>query len=82
MTGWTPDPVLLREMGVRVDPRTHVPAHDPDTMETERPGVFIAGVIAAGSNKTFIENGRLHGPVIAREIAARRDRPDRVRSAS
>ncbi len=82
MTGWTPDPVLLREMGVRVDPLTHVPAHDPDTMETERPGVFIAGVIAAGSNKTFIENGRLHGPVIARALVARRDRPDRVRPAS
>jgi thioredoxin reductase (NADPH) len=82
MTGWTPDPVLLREMEVPVDPQTHVPAHDPRTMETERPGVFIAGVIAAGSNKTFIENGRLHGPVIARALADRRHGPGRVRSAS
>jgi thioredoxin reductase (NADPH) len=82
MTGWTPDPVLLREMGVRVDSATHVPAHDPETMESERPGVFIAGVIAAGSNKTFIENGRLHGPVIARALADRSARVGRVRSAS
>jgi thioredoxin reductase (NADPH) len=81
MTGWTPDPVLLREMGVSVDPDTHIPAHDPDTMESERGGVFIAGVIAAGSNKTFIENGRLHGPVIARELRIRRDLPGRVRTA-
>lgn len=82
MTGWTPDPVLVREMGVHVDPDTHVPAHDPETMETERPGVFIAGVIASGSNKTFIENGRLHGPVIARALGPRRNRRDRVRPAS
>jgi thioredoxin reductase (NADPH) len=51
-------------------------------MESERPGVFIAGVIAAGSNKTFIENGRLHGPVIARALADRSARVGRVRSAS
>lgn len=71
MTGWTPDPVLLRHMGVAVDPATHVPAHDPATMETERPGVFIAGVIATGSNKTFIENGRHHGGLIVEEILRR-----------
>lgn len=82
MTGWTPDPVLLREMGVTVDATTHVPAHDPETMETDRPGVFIAGVIAAGSNKTFIENGRLHGPVIARALGERSARAGRVRPAS
>lgn len=82
MTGWTADPVLLRAMGVPVDDETHIPAHDPETMETERRGVFIAGVIATGSNKTFIENGRLHGPVIARVLAGRAARPDRVRPAS
>lgn len=64
MTGWTPDPKLLRRMGVPVDPTSHIPEHDPETMETARPGVYIAGVIAAGCNKTFIENGREHGPRI------------------
>lgn len=68
MTGWTPDPVLLRELGVSVDEQTHVPAHDPATMETDRPGIFIAGVIAAGCNKTFIENGREHGGKIVRAL--------------
>ena len=36
------------------------------------PGVFIAGVMAAGydANKIFIENGKLHGPLIVREVAS------------
>lgn len=82
MTGWTPDPVLLREMGVPVDAETHIPAHDPATMETALPGVFIAGVIAAGSNKTFIENGRLHGPIIARALLGRAGAAAPMRPAS
>jgi hypothetical protein len=40
--------LLLRSLGVPVDEETGVPAHDPDTMETPVPGVFVAGVLAAG----------------------------------
>jgi hypothetical protein len=42
---------------------TGIPHHDPATMETNVPGVFIAGVLSAGfnANKVFIENGRGHG---------------------
>ena len=75
MTGYTPDPRLLRSLGVTVDEHTGIPAHDPTTMETDVPGVFIAGVIAAGrdANKIFIENGREHGPrIVAAVRAARR----------
>lgn len=63
MTGYTPDPSLLRELGVRFDPETGIPTHDPATMQTNVRGVFIAGVLAAGNdaNKVFIENGRDHG---------------------
>lgn len=63
MTGYTADPKLLRGLGVGIDAETGVPAHDPETMATEVPGVFIAGVVAAGydANKIFIENGREHG---------------------
>jgi thioredoxin reductase (NADPH) len=66
MTGYRPDPRLLLELGVAVDAVTGVPAHESATMETDVPGVFIAGVIAAGNdaNKIFIENGREHGPRI------------------
>lgn len=70
MTGWHADPVLLRQMGVTVDEETGVPDHDPSTMETTLPGVFLAGVLAAGNdaNKIFIENGRTHGGMILKEL--------------
>ena len=73
MTGWHADPRLLTSLGVSLDARTGIPAHDPTTMETNVPGVFIAGVLAAGydANKIFIENGRDHGGLIARTLLAR-----------
>jgi thioredoxin reductase (NADPH) len=63
MTGWHPNPALLRSLGVEVDAETGIPSHDPDTMETNVAGIFLAGVLAAGNNanKIFIENGRVHG---------------------
>ncbi len=63
LTGWRSDPALLRAVGVPVDEHTGIPAHDPETMETPVPGVFVAGVLAAGhdANRIFIENGREHG---------------------
>ena len=69
MTGYRPDPRLLRELGVQIDAATGIPCHDPATMSTNQPGVYIAGVIAAGfnANKIFIENGREHGPVIVKD---------------
>jgi len=74
MTGYVPDPVLLRSLGVPIHPDTGVPAHDPATMQTVVPGVYLAGVVAAGydANKIFIENGKLHGPLIAASVAAER----------
>lgn len=70
LTGWRPDPRLLRHLDVPVDKDTGVPAHDPETFETPIPGVFIAGVLAAGNdaNRIFIENGRWHGRAIAGAI--------------
>jgi thioredoxin reductase (NADPH) len=66
MTGWRADPKLLRSLGVSIDEETGIPTHDPATMRTDVPGVYIAGVIAAGhnANKIFIENGREHGGLI------------------
>ena len=73
MTGWRPDRALLHGLGVETDPVTGIPAHDAETMETNVPGVYIAGVIAAGfnANKIFIENGREHGGLIAGRLAGR-----------
>src|SRR5690606_29719489 len=74
LIGYVPDPRFLRELGVPIDPETGIPAHVPETMETSTPGIFLAGVVAAGydANKIFIENGKLHGPLIARAVAARK----------
>ena len=71
MTGWRPNRTLLHGLGVETDPETGIPEHDPATMETNVPGVYIAGVIAAGfnANKIFIENGREHGGLIAGHLA-------------
>lgn len=73
MTGYTPSPGLLRGLGVPVDGDSGVPAHDPATMETPVPGVFVAGVLVSGfdANRIFIENGREHGGLIAGAISAR-----------
>ena len=73
MTGWRPNPLLLRALGVSIDEETGIPSHSPDTMETNVQGVFIAGVIAAGhnANKIFIENGREHGGLIAETVKGR-----------
>ena len=70
MTGFRPDPRLLRSLGAEVDAQTGIPAHDATTMQTNVPNVFIAGVIAAGlnANKIFIENGREHGPKIVSTV--------------
>jgi thioredoxin reductase (NADPH) len=73
MTGYEPDPAPLRRLGIRVDEVTGVPEHDPETMETNVRGIFVAGVVVSGhdANRIFIENGRLHGPRIVAAVAAR-----------
>jgi thioredoxin reductase (NADPH) len=73
MTGYTPDGRLLRALGVSFDAVTGIPHHAPATMQTNVPGVFIAGVLSAGfdANKVFIENGRGHGELIVRALAGR-----------
>ncbi len=55
-----------------MDEETGIPTHDRTTMETDVPGLYIAGVIAAGhnANKIFIENGREHGGLIVAHLAA------------
>ena len=72
MLGYQPNNELLLQLGVPLEAATGVPAHDPATMETSVPGVFIAGVLASGydANKTFIENGRYHGNLIAASLVA------------
>jgi thioredoxin reductase (NADPH) len=74
MTGFAPNTDLLRDIGVPIDAQTGIPSHDPETLETTIPNLFIAGVVVAGydANKVFIENGRYHGDkIVARLTGAR-----------
>jgi thioredoxin reductase (NADPH) len=71
MTGYRPDFEFMAEHGIHLDPATSKPITDPATLESERRGVYLAGVIVAGmhTNEIFIENGRFHGKLIAEAIA-------------
>ena len=71
MTGYRPDLTFLNAHGITFQPDTKKPRTNPETLESERPGIFLAGVIVAGmhTNEIFIENGRFHGAQIAEAIA-------------
>jgi thioredoxin reductase (NADPH) len=74
MTGYHPDARFFESAGVRVDPETLVPAHDPETLETNVPGFYVAGSVVSGRNtgRIFIENGRFHGETIVKAILSAR----------
>ncbi len=71
LTGYHPDLEFLASLGIRLEPVSGRPRTNPDTLESDRPGIFLAGVIVAGmhTNEIFIENGRFHGKKIAEAIA-------------
>jgi thioredoxin reductase (NADPH) len=73
MTGYQPDLKFLNATGITLEPETRRPRTDPETLESERKGIYLAGVIVAGmhTNEIFIENGRFHGELIAKSVAAR-----------
>ena len=73
LTGYRADLALLERAGIRLDPITSVPAHDPDTLETNVSGLFLAGAVVAGvhSGQIFIENGRFHGELVVKQICER-----------
>jgi len=72
MTGYHPDFDFLEGLGVRFEGPDRLPVCDAETLESNVPGIYLAGVIVAGSrtNEIFIENGRFHGRQIARALAS------------
>jgi thioredoxin reductase (NADPH) len=72
LTGYHPDFAFIEGLGVRLDEaNARCPVCDPETLESNVPGIYLAGVIVAGerTNEIFIENGRFHGVQIARDLA-------------
>jgi thioredoxin reductase (NADPH) len=74
LTGFRPDFDLLRSIGIAVDEETGRPVHDPETLETNVPGVYLAGSLTAGkfTSEVFIENGRYDGERIFGDAESRR----------
>lgn len=68
MTGYHPDFTFLEQQGIHLDPETRKPKVNPESLETNVPGIYVAGVVVGGlhTGDIFIENGRFHG----REIIA------------
>jgi bacillithiol disulfide reductase len=70
LTGYHPDVDLLRGAGIQVDPQSYRPTVNPETLESNVPGLYVAGVVVSGlqTNEIFIENGRFHGKLIIADI--------------
>jgi len=81
LIGYRPATALLERAGVTVDPETAAPRFDPESGETEVPGLYVAGTVQAGreTHRIFIENSREHGPKLVAHLASRlRAAPARV----
>jgi thioredoxin reductase (NADPH) len=80
LTGYRPDFEFLESAGVKIDPQTKRPACNPETLESNVPGLYLAGVIIAGTetNEIFIENGRFHGKQIIAAIGRKMQTASKV----
>ena len=74
LTGYHPDFTFIESLGVKLDEsNARCPVCNPATLESNVPGIYLAGVVVAGerTNEIFIENGRFHGNLIAKDLAAK-----------
>ena len=70
--------------GIELSTEQCRPVCDPVTLESNVPGVYVGGVIVAGSrtNEIFIENGRFHGKQIAAHLKQKLGGPSRSKQIS
>jgi len=70
LTGYRPNHAMLVEAGVKMNDTGEKPLYNPETMETNLAGLYVAGVIVSGNNanEIFIETGRFHGKLIAQQM--------------
>ncbi len=74
MTGYQPGFEFIESLGIIIgDDDMKTPQHNPDTMETNVPNLYLAGVVCGGlqTNKWFIENSRIHAEEIIKNILSR-----------
>jgi thioredoxin reductase (NADPH) len=74
LIGYEPDFALFERCGIRLEGDTRVPAHDPQTLESNVPDLYLAGAILGGSaiGRIFIENSRHHAGSVASAIERKR----------
>lgn len=71
LTGYTPNFEFLEDIGIELSKdEKKLPRYNPETMETNIKGVYLAGVICGGmeTHKWFIENSRIHAKIIIDDI--------------
>jgi thioredoxin reductase (NADPH) len=80
LTGYHPDFTFIQNLGVHLDPVTCKPSLDAKTLESNVPGIHLAGVVIGGrhTGEIFIENGRFHGKQIIQALAAKTKRAESV----
>ncbi|HYL93456.1 MAG TPA: NAD(P)-binding domain-containing protein, partial [Alphaproteobacteria bacterium] len=73
LTGYHPDYDFLKSLGIQLTQPEMRPVCNPQTFESNVPGIYVAGVIVSGSktSEIFIENGRFHGRQIAADLKAK-----------
>ena len=75
MTGYKPNLPFLRSIGIELsEDEIMKPQYDEESMETNLPNVYLAGVVCGGMNthSLFIENSRVHAVHIIESILSKR----------
>jgi len=74
MTGYKPNFNFLKKLGIHLSEDKYIPQYNPDTMETNMPGMYLAGVVVGGldTHLWFIENSRVHADMIIDDIVSKR----------
>ncbi|RAW03274.1 YpdA family putative bacillithiol disulfide reductase [Pseudochryseolinea flava] len=73
MTGYQPPFAFMEKCGIKFQgDEFNTPVYDEYSMETNVPGIYLAGVVCGGlkTNKWFIENSRVHADMIVNHIVA------------
>src|SRR5580704_182873 len=80
MTGYHPDFEFLEAQGIRLDPESRRPQINPDSLETNVKGMYVAGVVVGGrhTGDIFIENGRFHGRQIIAAMTGHGKLPEKA----
>ncbi|WP_347053656.1 YpdA family putative bacillithiol disulfide reductase [Flavobacterium olei] len=74
LTGYKPDLDFLEKVGIQLsNDELKIPQYNPETMETNVQGLFLAGVVCGGmqTHKWFIENSRIHAVIIVDYICSK-----------